>query len=331
MATLLLPLAFGSAQDDGPTHLIRQPIGDVTYTACDTLDITTDASEDANVCLNELAWTPGKFDVTVHPLLNGTIAVDVQFASPKSTGIATVDLVTMEWYAARDTDGNLLVRPAVVVVHESGAGMRVGRWIATELARRGLHAFMVQLPGYGKRKSEEFKPADLVAVFKQGVADVRRARDAVAAIPQVDKRHIGLQGTSLGGFVASLAGSLDDRFDSNTLLLCGADLHGVLTSGGSDAQKTLTRLLESGVSESELKQVLYQVEPSRIAHRLSPEKTWLYSGSFDRVVLPKFSNQLANAIGLTRDHHTCMLANHYSGVLFLPGVLAEIQQRTLAE
>lgn len=302
-----------------------------SYAARDSLNILDDPSEDANACLQALAWTPKDFDVRVVGPLEGANAIEVQFASPKPSGLVAVDRVTMEWHAARNENHQLLVRPAVVVVHESGAGMHVGRLIATDLARRGLHAFLVQLPGYGKRKSDGFKQADLVGVFKQGVADVRRARDAVAAIPQVDLKHIGLQGTSLGGFIASLAGSLDDAFDSNTLLLCGGDLHGVLTSGNNDAQKTLNRLLESGVLQSDLREVLQPVEPLRIAHRLSPEKTWLYSGNFDKVVLPKFSDQLAAAVGLSAEHHTRMLATHYSGVLFLPGVLTQIEQRAFAK
>jgi hypothetical protein len=327
IAWLAAPAICGLSQD-GPQEDSRNV---VAYPTRDTLNIARDSIEDANACLQTLAWEPGDFDVQVAEQLEGSRVIEIQFASPKPCGLPAIDQVAVDWHAARDENNQLLVRPGIVVVHESGAGMHVGRLVATELARRGLHAFLVQLPGYGRRKSAEFQQADMIGVFLQGVADVRRARDAVAAIPQVDAKHIGLQGTSLGGFVATLAGSLDDKFDSNTLLLCGGDLHGVLTSGNRDAEKTLTRLLASGVSEVELKDALRQVEPLRIAHRMSPEKTWLYSGTFDQVVLPKYSHRLAQAIDLNADHHIQMLATHYSGVVFLPGVLEQIRARACAE
>jgi cephalosporin-C deacetylase-like acetyl esterase len=209
--------------------------------------------------------------------------------------------------------------------------MHVGRLVAIELGRRGMHAFLVQLPGYGQRKSVDFKQDDLVSVFTQGICDVRRARDAVAALPQVDAAHIGLQGTSLGGFVATLSASLDGRFDSVFLLLCGGDLHGVLTSGAKDAQKALDRLIASGVAADQVATTLRRVEPLRIAHRLEPERTWLFSATLDDVVLPKFSERLAEAAQLTGKHHQRMLATHYSGVVFLPGVLQQIGQTVLKD
>jgi pimeloyl-ACP methyl ester carboxylesterase len=297
---------------------------DARYKARDSLEAFEDSESDANLCLDELVWTPAKFDVRVH----GSIEqknVELRYPSPRPCGVAKVDEVSAEWYPARDAEsGEILCRPAMVVVHESGSKMHVGRFIARDLARRGVHAFLVQLPGYGNRKSEQFQQDDLVAVFKQGIADVRRARDAVAVLPEVDAKHIGLQGTSLGGFVATLAGSLDATFDSNFLLLCGGDLHGVLTSGGADAKKALERLIASGIAASEIESQLRAVEPLRIAHRLPVEKTWLYSGAFDEVVLPKFSNRLAEAVGLPPERHVEILATHYSGIIFLPGILQNI-------
>ena len=49
---------------------------------------------------------------------------------------------------------------AVVVVHESGRGMTVGRVIARGLHSHGLHAFMLHLPGYGARRVEGMATID---------------------------------------------------------------------------------------------------------------------------------------------------------------------------
>ena len=83
-------------------------------------------------------------------------------------------------------------------------------------------------PYYGWRgtKQQRRDPALAVPRFKQGAADARRSRDAVAALPFVDADRIGIQGTSLGGFVSTLAATLDGRsgsgFDSTFIMMAGA-------------------------------------------------------------------------------------------------------------
>jgi hypothetical protein len=78
-------------------------------------------------------------------------------------------------------------------------------------------------------------------------------------------------------------------------------------------------------------QTLYAIEPMRLAHRLNPDRTWIYSGRFDDVVPPRNSKLLADAAGLDRLHHKEMYANHYSGIVFLPMVLAEIHSHITQE
>ncbi|EAQ77375.1 hypothetical protein DSM3645_04400 [Blastopirellula marina DSM 3645] len=115
-----------------------------------------------------------------------------------TTGSDKNDRVAMQWYAARDEQGHATKAPAIIVVHESGSGMTVGQLMAKGLRNQGFHTFMIQLPGYGLRKEGSRKTdGDLFLLrIKQSIADVRRARDAVAALPLVDADHIAVQGTS---------------------------------------------------------------------------------------------------------------------------------------
>jgi hypothetical protein len=305
-----------------------------SHSAKDSLQLEAANAAEAEA-LAGFAWSPQEFSVELAPMpeiVNGRRSLPgcwaVSFPSPKPIGDEQIDRVVCELYVARDRETReVLYRPALIVVHESGSAMPVGRMIATETARRGLHALMVQLPGYGSRRSanaDRRQQDNMVEVFTQGVCDVRRARDAAAALPFVDDRHIALQGTSLGGFVATLTGSLDGRFDQVYLLLCGGNLHRVLTEGGQDAAKALERLQASGIDPEALEEVLWPVEPLRLAHRLEPSKTWLFSARFDTVVPPVLSRQLAEAIGLQPQHHRELLATHYSGIIFLPGVLRQV-------
>jgi dienelactone hydrolase len=231
----------------------------------------------------------------------------------------------MQWYAAKDADGKPIHAPAVVVVHESGRSMPVGRIIAKGLRAHGLHAILVHLPGYGNRKSElADRPEMILTSLRQGIADVRRARDAVAQLPLVDASRIGVQGTSLGGFVTSTVIGMDQGFDRGFILLAGGRLDQVVLQGKKDAAKIREKLSNLGITDEQIVDLARPIEPLRLAHRIRPETTWLYNGMFDDVVPRQSSYALATAAKLAAEHHIELPANHYSGIIFLPVVLQKI-------
>ena len=275
-----------------------------------------------------LAWKPVAFQVRCEAADGLQCDALVRFPSPVETGNAVSDRVALEWYVARDEEQRPRVARAVVVVHESGSKMPVGRMIANELHRRGLHAFMINLPEYGRRRSAE-RPGkgSVFTIMRQAIADVRRARDAVAALPLVDSSHIALQGTSLGGFVAASSASLDAKFDSVFLLLAGGDLYDMLQNGEQDTANARRELEEAGITGEQLRSLMQTIEPTRICHRLNPQTTWLYSGTRDRVVPMKNALALARSARLDDQHHIHMLADHYSGIIYLPKILDEMAER----
>lgn len=315
------------------------------YHAADSWTNQTDSQPDAMNCLSGLAWKPTKFEVTVTADMNSANqnaseknVVEkkssfelVRFPSPMDTGNTRNDLVAMEWYrgnsSRREGATSIDKMPAVVVVHESGSGMTVGRLIAKAISKRGVHAFMLQLPHYGFRREGQGRPTDsktMVLAMKQSVVDVRRAYDAVAAIPEVDANRISLQGTSLGGFVAATTAGLDPSFHSVVVLLAGGNLNDVILHGKKDAAKLREQLIRGGLTEESIRQAVEPVEPMRLAHRVESERVWLYSGELDDVVPIQNARQWAHAARLPVGHHIEMYADHYSGVLFLPKVVEHI-------
>lgn len=302
------------------------PLGH-TYEAQDTLACGVEAVPDARECLAGLTWSPGRFPVRCTPAQPGHGDLLVRFPSPVNTGNATNDEVALEWYAARDADAQLIEAPAVVVVHESGRSMPVGRAIAVGLRQLHLHTFLIHLPSYGVRRTEQPERADeIVPVLRQAIADVRRARDAVAVLPGVDPTLIGLQGTSLGGFVAATVAGLDHGYDRTFILLAGGNLHLVIEQGARDSAKLREQLQAAGIQGAKLRELTRVVEPLRLAHRIDARSTWLYSGQLDDVVPPSSSKALANAAHLPASHHIQMPVNHYSGIVLLPRVVREIAQ-----
>lgn len=296
------------------------------FKAQDSLDCGVESSADAAECLRGLTWEPAEFELFLE---DGNSSEGnerlVRFPSPKPLGNEVNDLVAMEWHIARDDEGKPKRAPAMVVVHESGSGMNVGRIVARGLSAHGMHTFMLQMPSYGVRRTKQEREAtSFLPSLKQAIADVRRARDAVAALPLVDSKMIGVQGTSLGGFVTATVSGLDAGFQRNFILLAGGNLHEVIFSGQKDAAKVRERLEKAGATREQIIDHARQIEPLRLAHRVRPEVTWLWSGKFDDVVPPPSSFAFAKAAKLPADHHIEMPANHYSGIIFLPKVLDDM-------
>jgi hypothetical protein len=314
-----------------PTQRIAAPAIQLktSFKARDSLQPAAENVADAQACLTGLLWQPGEFDVRIEAAKPGQGDFLVRFPSACPSGVEQNDLVAMEWYQAKDRSGQAQLGPAAVVVHESGSGMNVGRLVARGLSSLGIHAFMIQMPHYGVRRGPAGRPTGhgVITAMRQAIADTRRAHDAVASLPLVDAQRISLQGTSLGGFVTATTAGLDHAYHRIFILLAGGDLHSVLMQGERDAAKMREELTQYGVDDATIKDILNTIEPLRLAHRIDPARTWLYSGQFDNVVPPRNSRLLAEAAHLPADHHVQMLADHYSGILFLPLVLEAMRER----
>ncbi len=298
-----------------------------TYPARDSLQAGKDSSDDAQACLEGLVWQPEDFTITVEKLKPDDTASYVRFPSAVPSGNATNDRVALEWYAPLDDEGKPKKAPAVVVVHESGARMEVGRLFARAIYAKGFHAFLIHLPYYGLRRPQDLDQSDgkrFVPVMRQAVSDVRRARDAVAALPDIDSRIIAIQGTSLGGFVTATTIGLDRGFDRAFIMLAGGDLLGVINGGQREAAQLRKRLAEAGVEGELLKSLVSTVEPTRLAHRVDPQKTWLYTAMDDQVVPFSSAQAYERAAGLTKDHHIQMWGDHYKVIIYFPAIVEHV-------
>lgn len=303
-----------------------------TFQAQDTLAVVPDGNSDAQACLDGLTWKPAAFTVKCVVPERALPVQSVRFPSPRPSGNAANDQVALEWYAACDEEGRVVRAPAVLVIHESGAGMQAGRLFARGLQAYGLHAFMIHLPYYGERRTRgvDWERVDFREAVFQSIADVRRARDAIAVLPYVDARRIGIQGTSLGGFVTALAASLDHGFSTVCITLAGGDLADVIRNGKQDTAKLRESLAKAGYTDDKLTEVLRAIEPNRIAHRLDPRRTWLYSGELDRVVPIRNAEALARAARLDAAHHVRVAADHYSAIVYFPRIVKEMAEHLKA-
>lgn len=325
------PAASACLRDEAGIADDGLPPAGFAAAAHDTLAAGEDSRADAVACLKELCWAPGPFQVTLEAPVDDRGDLLVRFPSPLVAAHEQQQPVALEWYVARDASGQPVRARAILVVHESGSGMTVGRLLARGFHAQGLHAFLIHLPGYGARRAERSQRPDAVLQqMKQGIADVRRARDAISVLPLVDSDTMGLQGTSLGGFVAATVAGLDQGYQRTFILLAGGDLHRVIMSGKRDAAKVRERLMSAGLDSDAVLKLTRPVEPLRLAHRIHPTAVWLYSGQYDDVVPPECSTAFAEACSLPPEHHLQFPADHYSGIVFLPGIILDITTRMKA-
>ncbi|MEO2018719.1 MAG: hypothetical protein ABGZ53_30590 [Fuerstiella sp.] len=299
--------------------------------AChDSLAVPDHAAEsgDAIACLRGFLWQPTKFAATVTTATAGEFDFGISFPSPRSGPGGDV---FVEWRMARQHDVICEDdRPAIIVVHESGRGMHAGRAIAQSLSHMGIHTFMVHLPGYGQRLVRRpDQGRELVEGIQQGAMDTRRAADVVKMLDGVDSKHVSVLGVSLGGFVATLAGSLDSVFDQHFLLMAGADLPTMFQRGEREVAD-LRNKLERYRTGSGLTVWLRQIEPARVAHRLPADRTTLYVAMFDVVVPPRCSEKLATVIGLPSERIVRMPCGHHTAVAFLLPMVLDVSKRVHA-
>jgi cephalosporin-C deacetylase-like acetyl esterase len=117
-------------------------------------------------------------------------------------------------------------RPAVVFVHSTGGDRQELLAPAAALAARGIVTLTLTEPSAsspapaGTRKGRIRQQRDLVV---SDVVAVRRAVDALRALPQVDPARVGYLGWSAGGRLGTFVTAADPRVRALVLLSAGAD------------------------------------------------------------------------------------------------------------
>ena len=180
--------------------------------------------------------------------------------------------------------------------------MPVGKLFARSFQAAGMHSFLIHLPYYGKRNADghDPKPDQLFTLIRQAIADARRARDAIAVLPHVDARHMPCKEPAW----AASSWPPQPAWTAPSSPCSSCWPAATCTTCSSAASARWPRLAASwqqaGITDAQLKQLLWQIEPTRVAHRLDPQRTWLFSAEQDQVVPIANADALAKAAHLPR-------------------------------
>ena len=133
-------------------------------------------------------------------------------------------------------------RPAMLCLHQTvaigkgepaGLGGHENLRYALELAERGYVTLAPDYPNFGDYRVDVYRLGYASATMK-GIWNHRRAVDLLSALPEVDRRRIGVIGHSLGGHNALFAAAFDSRIQAvvtscgfnSFFKYCGGDLTG---------------------------------------------------------------------------------------------------------
>jgi hypothetical protein len=283
-----------------------------------------DDRADARAMLRDYDWEPREFEVVCR-LGTGKSVVSVEFPSPLPSGNAVVDRATLDWYPARDSTGRLCTARAVLALDILQANNIIASFVARSFARAGMHGFVLHMPHSENRGGgAKYDYADFLPGVRQAMGDARRARDVILGLPGV-VGPVGIQGTSFGGFIASVSATLDHAFNPVMLALSGGDVFRVMTRGKADAALLRQNLAGAGLrSDQSLLKALHRTEPLRLAHRINPSRTWLWSARRDQVVPLECTMALVNTGKLYKSHYKRMSGCHYTCAFNYARPLAEM-------
>jgi dienelactone hydrolase len=218
--------------------------------------------------------------------------------------------------------------PAVIVLDITAGDQSLSRGIATYLAHNRIAALFVQMAYYGPRRPPGSRlrllSADIprtMAAVRQTVLDLRAAAAWMASRPELDPRRLGILGTSLGSFLAALAGEMEPRLGRVAVLLGG----GGLVDGYYDHPHAAPyrRAYEAlGGTKEKLVKLLAPVDPLTYAANLRARKVLILAGQRDEIVPPRMAEALWQASG--RQKIVWYDCTHYGAALYLAEALQQL-------
>jgi dienelactone hydrolase len=253
--------------------------------------------------------------VTIHRL---------RFPSPVKSATLENNTVHAEYYRPAGKGPF----PAVIVLDVTAGNQMLSRYIATHLAANGVAGLFVQMAYYGPRRppgsrlrlmSPNLKQTS--AAITQTVLDLRVAAAWMESRSELDRKRLGILGTSLGSFLSALAGEMEPRLGRVAVLLGGGGF--VDGYAGHPLAKKWVALLESlGGNRNVIKKMLAPIDPITCAANLKERKLLILAASRDDIVPPSMAKMLWEASG--KQKLIWYDATHYSAALHIADALEKI-------
>lgn len=256
--------------------------------------------------------------------VSGVVMSEIRFPSPVKSAHPENNTVYAEFYRPKRTGRH----PAVIVLDITGGNQKLSRTIARHLAQNDVAGLFVQMAYYGPRRPPGSKVRLLstdvdhtIAAVRQTVLDLRRAVAFLEGQPDVDADQLGIMGTSLGSFLAALAGEMEPKLGKVCVLLGGGGFVDAYYDDPRAAPFRLAYELTGGRRET-IARWLAPVDPLTHASLLRDRKLLIVGARHDEIVPPVMAENLWNATG--RQRIIWLDAGHYTAAAYLMTSLSNV-------
>lgn len=171
------------------------------------------------------------------------------------------------------------VYPCVLMLHGwTSKKEDMSLWIGPTLVEEGLSYLALDAPRHGERKKANENVAFQKAWYTiniEGIRDYRLAINWLATRKEVDSRHLGLLGYSMGAMMGAIFTGIDDRIQAAVLCVGGDIIHNS-ASGLPEANRAAA----------------YTISPSLYISHISPRPVLMLNGKQDNTVKEAASSML---------------------------------------
>ncbi len=260
-----------------------------------------------------------------------TTVYRLTFPSPVESKHKENNTVHAEYYRPNVT-GPI---PAAIVLDITGGDQSLSRSIATHLSQHGVGALFVQMAYYGPRRPlgsamrlmSPNIPQTLESV-RQTVLDLRCAAAWLESRPEVDRKRLGILGTSLGSFMAALTAEMEPRLNRAVILLGGG---GFVDAYWEHPMALPYRraFVALGGTKQQVKNLLAPLDPLTCAANLKDRKVLMMAAQNDEIVPPKMAEALWQASGQQKIlWYDC---GHYTAIVYLVDALDHVVRHLKAD
>ncbi len=182
------------------------------------------------------------------------------FMRPKAEGVYPVVLLLHGLTSDKETMLNIFGKPMV---------------------EQGVAVLALDAPYHGERKDpkvDPWQPTVFPGIVQQGVREWRRGLDYLATRKDVDMKHVGLLGYSMGSMMGSILGGVDNRIGAFALCVGGDPI-----------------LPSAEQVPAMLREVVYAVSPSLYIGHIAPRPVLMLNGKQDKTMQEPASKRLYEA------------------------------------
>jgi dienelactone hydrolase len=262
---------------------------------------------------------------------SGVQVYEVRFASPVVSDCPANNTVYAEYYRPLGSGPF----PGAIVLDITGGDQSLSRTICNCLAQSQIAALFVQMAYYGPRRPPGSKlrllstnlPRTMDGI-RQTVLDIRRATAWLEGRPEIDRKRLGIHGTSLGSMVGALAAEMEPKLSRVSIALGGGGLVDAYYDHPRAAsyRKIWEKL---GGSKETIARVLAPIDPITCAGNLKGRSVLMIAGKRDEIVPPSATEALWKAAGKPRIvWYDC---THYGAALYFGPILNEVVKHFKAE